>query len=200
MRGELTIQGDGTGSRFSPTEVSPSVSELQKNGLIVLGVVAVGAIAAEALSSSNASSSGSIGPAAAPAPPPAPAANAGVPLYVTNKCPSPVRVALRYQDPRTSQWVTDAWWDFKPQESSSLLDANGQGLRTQKRILLLLRRNHRQHPTGVEGRAQLSTRQHHPPDAVKPVSASRAPRAWPCAGSPRTGHLSSLPLRKIPKA
>ncbi|HTR85207.1 MAG TPA: peptidoglycan-binding protein [Reyranella sp.] len=58
--------------------------------------------------------------AAVPAPSPAPSSgDATTQFFVTNKCPHPVTILLRYRDVYNN-WQTEAWWRFAPSEASFL--------------------------------------------------------------------------------
>jgi hypothetical protein len=46
--------------------------------------------------------------------------NLGHPYYVTNECRHPIRMALRYKDPKDG-WVSRYWYNFDPGESANLL-------------------------------------------------------------------------------
>jgi hypothetical protein len=56
-----------------------------------------------------------------PSPPPVSPGQSGYYFVFQNNCHHPIRLALRYLDSTSDEWVTGGWWNFDPNESASLM-------------------------------------------------------------------------------
>lgn len=57
----------------------------------------------------------------------------GYSIYFQNRCPFPIRLAMRYKRP-SGTWVTDGWWNFDG-NSGNYLASNTQRLQTNNSII-----------------------------------------------------------------